>query len=574
MLVPVGKGGKPLSSEVKEESSLVSQGQKWTSPATSQESVFTNPVLSLVDADFGKVITLQGVCAVSDARILTTTGDLAMTEVLTLPPDDTLTTIVTCADRTMLDSFQSGEMQMIEVTYDLTFPTSQTLTTVLSTSDPQLVFATPITMSLDQRQTVLTGSEVHPPNSLSGKMQLLDTPAASKLPDTIFMEEERLGVLEQPMLLDGSEPAPHIKIENFTALDETVLQMSADSVLPDDVLTPSSLLRERLMSGPKPRSSTLPSLPPVSSQCDAVDATIMSSISVPVDIPDNIAQLDSGTSTLSISSLVPSTSTDGSHLNPLLSIQNTVKPLYANITVENIDPDCVISSFPVPNSVHLSCSDISSDGTNAEPSAPQLSIPENILSPHSDISHEGASPDTDIPSVSVSVSDSGTDLTIPSARTNSLSSASAFNDPNAIETAMSGISAQSVDLIQPLCPNMSDNHGVSEIVSALAIANSGQSTHPGISDVNGKPSIPTLSVDAADVNISGADIHPSQPQDVSMCIEDTQADLVLASLPISTENIHASPSPPIVIQSSCSDESANTMMPDFLPQTFPFLNIE
>jgi hypothetical protein len=506
--------------------------------------------LSLVDAELGKVITLQEVCTVSDARILTTTGDLSTTEVLTLPPDDTLTTIVTCADRTTLDSFQSGEMmQTIEVTYDLTFPTSQTLTTVLSTSEPQLVFATPITMSLDQHQTVLTVSEIHPPDGLSGEVRLLDTPTASKLPDTIFIEEESLEGLEEPMLLHGSQPAPHIKIENFTALDEAVLQMTADSVLPEDVLTPSSLLRERLMSGPKPRSLHL-----VPSQCGAVDGTIVSSIS----IPDSIAQPDSGASSLSVSSLIPSTSTDGSHLNPLLSIQNTVKPLYASITVGNIDPDCVIASFPAPNPIQLSCADISTDGTNAESSVPQLSVPESVLSPHPDISHEGAPPITNIPSVSVPNSDM--DPIVPSARTNSHSTVPAFHDRNAIETAMSGVSAQSIDLIEPLCPN----------VSALASDSSVQSSLPAVSAMNVKPSVQTLSVDAVDVNIC----RLSQPHDVIMCVEDTHADLVLASLPISTEDIHPSSSVPIVVQSSCSDESANAMMPDFLPQTFPFLNVE
>jgi hypothetical protein len=97
---------------------------------------------------------------------------------------------------------------------------------------------------------------------------------------------------------------------------------------------------------------------------------------------------------------------------------------------------------------------------------------------------------------------------------------------------------------------------------------------PDIGDTDVNPSIAALSVDAADVDISGADIHPSQPQDVGMCIEDTQADLVLASLPISAEDIHPNSSLPIMVQSSCSDESANVMMPDFLPQTFPFLNVE
>jgi hypothetical protein len=521
--------------------------------------------LSLVDADLGKVITLQKVCTVSDAHILTTTGDLSTTEVLTLPPDDTLTTIVTCADRTTFDSFQSGEMlQTIEVTYDLTFPTSQTLTTVLSTSEPQLVFATPITMSLDQHQTVLTVSEIHSPDSLSGEVQLLETPAASKLPNAIFIEEERLEGLEEPMLLHGSEPASHIKIENFTALDKTVLQMTADSVLPEDVLTPSSLLRERLMSGPKPRPSTLPSLQLVPSHCDAVDGTIVSSISIPAGISDSVAQHDPGTSTLSVSSFVPGTSTDGSHLDPLLSIQNTVKPLYANITVGNIDPDCILDSFPAPNPIHLSCTDVSSNGTNAEPSVPQLSIPESVFSHHSDISREDSPPITDIHSVP----NSGMGPILPSARTDSFSAISAFDD------AMSGISAQSMDLIQPMCPNMSDKNDVPEIVSALAVDSSVQSSLPAISDVNGKLSVQTLSVDAVDVNMCRADIHPIEPHDVSMCVEDTHADLVLASLPISTEDIHPSSSVPIVVQSSCSDESANAMMPDFLPQTFPFLNVE
>jgi hypothetical protein len=503
--------------------------------------------------------------------------------VLTLPPDDTLTTIVTCADGTTLDSFQSGEMmQTIEVTYDLTFPTSQTLTTVLSGSEPRLVFATPITMSLDQQQTVLTVSEIHPTDTLNGKVQLLDAHDASKLPDTIFIEEG-LEDLEEPMLLDSSEPAPHMKIENFSALDERLLQMTAGSdtagailqlhsdqtpattdcsVLPDDVLTSSSLLRERLISGPKPKSSALPSLPLVPLQCDALNATTMSSISIPASIPDLIAQPDSGISTLSVSSPVPSTSTDGSHLDPVLSVPNPVKPLYASITVENIDPDSVITSFSVPNSIQLSCTDISSDGTSAEPSIPQLSIPESVLSPHSDISPKGAPPSTDNPSVSAP--DCGLS-------TNSHSSICALIAPNSIETTISGISAQSIDLIQPLCSNMSDKNSDPEPVSALAIANPVQSSHL---NMNMNPPVPTLSVDAADVGISEADVHPSQPQDVSMCIDDTRTDLALASLPVSTEDLHPNPSLPVAAQSSCSDESASTMMPDFLPQSFPFLDVE
>jgi hypothetical protein len=162
----------------------------------------------------------------------------------------------------------------------------------------------------------------------------------------------------------------------------------------------------------------------------------------------------------------------------------------------------------------------------------------------------------------MSVPDSGPDPIVSLASTN----ISAFTAPNAIETTISGVSAQNIDPIQPLCPDMSDNHD------------------PDIGDLNVNPPIPTLSVDAAnlglsgedvaDVGFSGVDICPSQPQDVSMCIEDTQADLVLASLPISAEDIHPNSSLPIVVQSSCSDEPANTVLPDFLPQPFPFLNVE
>jgi hypothetical protein len=287
-----------------------------------------------------------------------------------------------------------------------------------------------------------------------------------------------------------------------------------------------------------------------------VVATAVSSISIPAGISDSIAQPDAGISTLPESSPVPSTSAaDGSHVDSVLSIPNTVKPLYASISVGNIDAESVIASFSVQNSIQLSCTDISSDGTNAEPSVHQIAIPESVLSPHSAISHKGVPPSTNIPAMSVP--NSGTDPIVPLASTNSRSSISAFTSPNAVQTTLSGISAQSIDPIQPLCPDMSNKN-----------------CDPDIGDVNVNPSIATLSVDPADVDLSGVDICSSQPQDVGMCIEDTQADLVLASLPISTEDIHPNSSLPIVVQSSCSDEPPSTMMPDFLPQTFPFLNVE
>lgn len=619
-LVPVVKASKSSSGGVKEETSVVPQNQQWISgtsqnAAISQGSLFTNPVLSLVDADSGKVITLQELCTVAEAQILTATGDLSMTEVLTLPPDDTLRTIVTCAGGTTLDSFQSGEvMQTIEVTYDLTFPTSQTLTTVLSSSEPHVVFATPITMSLDERQTVLTVSEVHSTDNLNGKVQLLDPHDASKLPDTIFIEEGKLEGLEEAMLLDGTEAAPQIGIENFSALDggvlhtqvtgtpgssaltlpdlpnsvETVLQLHPEqlpastncTVLSDD-LTSSSLLRERLMSGPKLRSSTLPSLLLVPSQCsDDLVTTTMTSISVPANISDSSTQPDSGTSTHTISSPVPSTSTDGSHLDSMLSIQNSVEPSHAGITVKKIDPSSVIPSFCVPNSIQ-SYTDILSNGTNTDSSVFQLSIPDTILPPHTDICVKDTHPLTHVPSISVpSVCD--THAAVSSASTSPDPPISAAAVPNSIATVGSGISTDSVDLIHSFCPTVADIKNDYETVSTLSLPNSVQSSHSDIDCMHTDTSMSTLSVGTVDVNISEAGIHPSctisiQPQNASMAVEGTHRDLMLEPLPISTQDIHPSSSLSSAVPSLCTDESTNyspNIMTDFLPRSLPFQNVE
>jgi hypothetical protein len=620
-LVPIVEESKSSSGGVKDEPSVAPPDQQWTSPATSQGSVFTNPVLSLVDADSGKVITLQELCSVSDAQILTTTGDLSTTEVLTLPPDDTLTTIVTCADGTTLDSFQSGEvMQTIEVTYDLSFPTSQTLTTVLSNSEPRLVFATPITMSLDQHQTVLTVSEVQPADNLDGKVQLLETQDASKLPDTIFIEEGKLEGLDEPMLLEnfsalddrvmqtqviGTTVSSAMTLPNLPNSVETVLQLHPEqlpvstdcSLLPSDVLTTSSLLRERLMSRPKLRSSTLPPLALVPAQCvDDLDTTTMSSIS------DSSIQPDSGISTLSVSPPVPGASTDGSHLDSMLPIPNSVQPSYAGITVENIDPDSVITSFSVPNSIQPTCGDISSGGTSMETSVSQLSIPDSALPPHSDISPKDSCPSTDVPSISIPNSLCVTHPTVSSASKNPDSSISALIVPNTLDTVGSCIPVKSVNLIDPLFPNISDKKNDSEATSALIpnsaqsshsdidseatsaliIPNSAQSSHSDIDCIHTDTSVSTLSVGALDISISETGIHPSctvsiQPQNSGLSVEGTHTDLVLASLPLSADGIHSSSSCPNAVQSSCSDESTNptsNMMPDFLPQNFPFLNVE
>jgi hypothetical protein len=146
----------------------------------------------------------------------------------------------------------------------------------------------------------------------------------------------------------------------------------------------------------------------------------------------------------------------------------------------------------------------------------------------------------------------------------------------------SGISSDSVDLIHPLCPNISDNKNDSETISNLTIPNSIQPSHSDIDCIHTDPSVSTLSVDALDVSISEAGIHPSctisiQPKDVSMAIEETHTDLMLASLPISTQDIHPSSSLPSAVQSLRTDESTNrspNMMPNFLPQNLPFLNVE
>jgi len=489
-LVPIVKESKSSSSSadgVTEEPPVVPPGQKWTSPATSQESVYTNPVLSLVDANLGEVITLQEVCTVSDAQILTTASDLT-SEVLNLPRDDALTAIVACADGTALDSFQSGELiNTIQVTYDLSFP-SQTLTTVLSGSEPQLVFATPISMSLDQNQTVLTVSEIYSGDNMDGKVQLLDAHATSDLPDTIFIEKGKLDDMAEPMLLDGIEPVPHMTIENFSMQDDRVLQTTGGSALtlselPNSVETilqlhpeqpamstdcqtvpengaSGSLLRERLMSGPKLKSPTLPSVPLVLSQCgDDMDTTIMSSIPISSSISGSNTQPDSNMSTLFISSPDPSTSTDGPHLDSLLSIPNGVKQSYESISIENIAAESVRTSFSVPNSIQLPCTDMSSDDMYTESSVPHLSATGTVLSPSKGV------PLNSTPRISVCL----TDPTASSANTNLSSSVSALTVPDA-QTTRSDIPAKSNDLVRPLCPNMPEKKSDSESVSTLNVA--------------------------------------------------------------------------------------------------------
>lgn len=592
-LVPIAKESKSSSAGgVKEEPSVVPPGQKWTSPATSQESVYTNPVLSLVDANLGEVITLQEVCTVSDAQILTTTSDLT-SEVLNLPRDDTLTAIVACADGTTLDSFQSGELiNTIQVTYDLTFP-SQTLTTVLSSSEPQLVFATPITMSLDQNQTVLTVSEIYPGDNMNGKVQLLDAHATSELPDTIFIEKGKLEDMAEPMLLDGTEPVPHMTIENFSMQDDRVLQTTASSALtlselpnsvetilqlhpeqpavstdcppvPDNAVS-GSLLRERLMSGPKLKSPTLPSIPLALPQCgDDLDTTIMSSIPISSSIAGSSAQPDSNVSTLFISSPDPGTSIDGSHLDSLLSTPHCVKPSYASISIENMGADSVSTSFSVPNSIQLPCTDISSDGMYTESSVPQLSTAGTVLSPPKGL------PPNSIPSISVCV----TAPTVSSASTNLDSSISAHTVPDSSKTTRSDTPTKSDDLVHPLCPSIPEKKSDSESISTLSVPNCTHSSHTDIDymHMNTIASAPSLHA----VNIPEADTHPIEAHDANTSIEDTHTDFVLASLPITPEDLHSSPlSSPV--QFSCSDKPTNAspnLMPDFLPQNFPFLNVE
>ena len=597
-LVPIVKESKSSSSSssadgVTEESPVVPPGQKWTSPATSQESVYTNPVLSLIDANLGEVITLQEVCTVSDAQILTTASDLT-SEVLNLPRDDTLTAIVACADGTALDSFQSGELiNTIQVTYDLSFP-SQTLTTVLSSSEPQLVFATPITMSLDQNQTVLTVSEIYSGDNMDGKVQLLDAHASSDLPDTIFIEKGKLDDMAEPMLLDGIEPVSHMTIENFSMQDDRVLQTTGGSALtlselPNSVETilqlhpeqpamstdcptvpengaSGSLLRERLMSGPKLKSPTLPSVPLVLSQCgDDMDTTIMSSIPISSSISGSNTRPDSNMSTLIISSPDPSTSTDGPHLDSLLSIPNGVKQSYESISIENIAADSVRTSFSVPNSIQLPCTDMSSDGMYTESSVPQLSATGTVLSPSKGM------PLNSTPRISVCL----TDPTASSANTNLSSSVSAVTVPDTPETTRSDIPAKSNDLVRPLCPSMPEKKSDSESVSTLNVAHCTHSSHSDIDYIhmNTVASAPSLH----SVHISEADSHPIAPNDADTSIEDTHTDFVLASLPITSEDLHSSPSLSNSVHFSCSEKPTNSnpnLMPDFLPQNFPFLNVE
>jgi hypothetical protein len=593
-LVPIVKESKSSSADgVTEEPSVVSPGQKWTSPSTSQESVYTNPVLSLVDANLGEVITLQEVCTVSDAQILTTASDLT-SEVLNLPRDDTLTAIVACADGTTLDSFQSGELlNTIQVTYDLSFP-SQTLTTVLSSSEPQLVFATPIAMSLDQNQTVLTVSEIYSGDNINGKVQLLDAHANSDLPDTIFIEKGKLEEMAEPMLLDGIEPTPHMTIENFSMQDDRVLQTTAGSALtlselPNSVETvlqlhpeqramstdcptvpengaSGSLLRERLMSGPKLKSPTLPSVPLVLSQCgDDMDTTIMSSIPISSSISGSSTQPDSNMSTLFISSPDPSTSTDGPHLDSLLSIPNGVKQSYEGISIENIAAGSVRTSFSVPNSIHLPCTDMSSDGMYTESSVPRLSATGTVLSPSKGV------PLNSTPCICVCL----TDPTASSTNKNRDSSVSALTVPNTPETTRSNIPAKSDDLIHRLCPRMSEKKNDSESISTLNVTHCTHSSHSDIDYIhmNTIAAAPSLH----SVNITEADTHPIAPNDADTSIEDTHTDFVLASLPITSEDLHSSPSLSNSVHFSCSEKPTNSnpnLMPDFLPQNFPFLNVE
>jgi len=79
------------------------------------------------------------------------------------------------------------------------------------------------------------------------------------------------------------------------------------------------------------------------------------------------------------------------------------------------------------------------------------------------------------------------------------------------------------------------------------------------------------------VHISEADSHPIAPNDADTSIEDTHTDFVLASLPITSEDLHSSPSLSNSVHFSCSEKPTNSnpnLMPDFLPQNFPFLNVE
>jgi hypothetical protein len=593
-LVPIVKESKSSAADgVKEEPPVVPPGQKWTSPATPQASVYTNPVLSLVDANLGEVITLQEVCTVSDAQILTTTSDLT-SEVLNLPRDDALTAIVACTDGTALDSFQSGELiNTIQMTYDLSFP-SQTLTTVLSSSEPQLVFAAPITMSLDQNQAVLTVSEIYSGDNMNGKVQLLDAHATSDLPDTIFIDKRKLGDMAEPMLLDGIEPVPHMTVENFSMQDDRVLQTTTGSALtlselPNSVETilqlhpeqpavstdsptvpdngvSGSLLRERLISGPKLKSPTLPSVPVVLSQCgDDLDTTIMSSIPISSSMSGRSTQPDSNMPTLFISSPDPSTSIDGPHLDSLLSISNGVKQSYASISIENIDADSVRTSYSVPNSIQLPCTDMSSDGMYTESSVPQLSATGTVLSPSKGV------PLNSTPCISVCV----TDPTASSANTNRDSSVSALTVSDASETTRSDIPAKSDDLVHPLCPSMPEKKSDSESISTLSVTNCTHSSHSDIDymHMNTVASAPSLH----SVNISEPDTHRIETNDANTSIEDTHTDFVLASLPITSEDLHSSSSLSNSVHFSCSDKPTNAnpnLMPDFLPQNFPFLNVE
>ena len=593
-LVPIVKESKSSAADgVKEEPPVVPPGQKWTSPATPQASVYTNPVLSLVDANLGEVITLQEVCTVSDAQILTTTSDLT-SEVLNLPRDDALTAIVACTDGTALDSFQSGELiNTIQMTYDLSFP-SQTLTTVLSSSEPQLVFAAPITMSLDQNQAVLTVSEIYSGDNMNGKVQLLDAHATSDLPDTIFIDKGKLGDMAEPMLLDGIEPVPHMTVENFSMQDDRVLQTTTGSALtlselPNSVETilqlhpeqpavstdsptvpdngvSGSLLRERLISGPKLKSPTLPSVPVVLSQCgDDLDTTIMSSIPISSSMSGRSTQPDSNMPTLFISSPDPSTSIDGPHLDSLLSISNGVKQSYASISIENIDADSVRTSYSVPNSIQLPCTDMSSDGMYTESSVPQLSATGTVLSPSKGV------PLNSTPCISVCV----TDPTASSANTNRDSSVSALTVSDASETTRSDIPAKSDDLVHPLCPSMPEKKSDSESISTLSVTNCTHSSHSDIDymHMNTVASAPSLH----SVNISEPDTHRIETNDANTSIEDTHTDFVLASLPITSEDLHSSSSLSNSVHFSCSDKPTNAnpnLMPDFLPQNFPFLNVE
>ena len=452
---------------------------QWSAPISSQNSVFTGPVLSLVDADSGKVITLQELCA--DAQILTTTANLSTTGILSLPTDDQLTAIVSCPETT-LDTFQAGNvMQAIEVTYDLSFTSPQTLTTVFSNSEPRLVFATPIAMSLDQNQTVLAVSS----DGLDGKVQLLETDI-SKLSGTIFIEDGKLESLEEPMLLESTEPAPHITIENFTALQTDGTELDSMLHLPDEVLSSGSLLRSRLISGPKMNEVPLPTL----SHCDT-----MSSLALANAVESNGSTLPVNISTLSVSPTVPATSVDISEASNLISIPDSS---YSGMTLNH---DSTITTLSVANPIVPS------------PSAEKCS---------------GSPLHIDLPG------------------------------PEMLEGKDSNGNIPSISIVDPLeSSGLDEEERTTTTLSTLPV-------EEGCPESDDKTAISMLSVDALDVSISGEDIHPSCT--ISIQPQEGSADLVLASL-----DMH--PDPSLSQTDEAAVASAN-LMAEFLPQNFPFLNVE